>query len=88
MIIRLLLLWSIRLYWIFPYKPRRCCIFKETCSAHVYRITKDYGVKKGLNALYRRFKQCRGGYSFVMIDDKEFVLLKDHSLVDLHEMNV
>ncbi len=57
---KLLLLGLIHLYWsIIPKSIRRKCIFRESCSKHVYRITRDEGFKNGLNALLFRYKNCR-----------------------------
>lgn len=60
---RFILLFLIQLYWrIIPEDKRRYCIFEESCSRFVYRITATRGLIKGLKALRGRFKQCRPGY--------------------------
>lgn len=59
---RYLLLIAIRLYWLIPKKNRRCCLFKETCSKYVYRITRQQGLSAGIGALSDRRKKCRPGY--------------------------
>jgi len=58
------LLSAIELYWrlIVPERRRRC-IFRESCSLHVYRITRDQGVIKGVSAFAHRFRRCRGGFA-------------------------
>ena len=57
-----LLLGGIRLYWILrPIQCRRC-VFKESCSRHVYRVTESFGLGAGVGALYSRYRQCRPGY--------------------------
>jgi putative component of membrane protein insertase Oxa1/YidC/SpoIIIJ protein YidD len=58
------LLSAIELYWrlIVPDR-RRHCIFRESCSLHVHRITRDQGVIKGISAFAHRFRRCRGGYA-------------------------
>ncbi|NVN18027.1 membrane protein insertion efficiency factor YidD [Muricauda sp. HICW] len=59
---RLVLLIGIRLYWYFiPKSKRRCCIFRESCSQYVYRITSKNGFVHGLKAFRFRYSNCRGG---------------------------
>lgn len=59
-----LLLSIIKSYWaIFPKHKRRHCIFSESCSNYVYRITMDKGFFLGLFALRKRYYQCRPGYT-------------------------
>ena len=58
-----LIIFLIKLYWFLkPKNLRRKCIFHESCSNYVYRITIERGFWTGLNALKKRFRQCRGGY--------------------------
>jgi putative component of membrane protein insertase Oxa1/YidC/SpoIIIJ protein YidD len=58
------LLSAIELYWrlIVP-ERRRQCIFRESCSVHVHRITRDQGLVRGISAFVHRFRRCRGGYA-------------------------
>lgn len=59
----MLLILIIRLYWaIFPENKRRKCIFRISCSQHVYRTTKTEGLYEGLIALRYRFLNCRAGF--------------------------
>lgn len=68
------LLLIIRLYQTFiPKIFRGKCLFKESCSNYVYRITKEEGLKRGLKALKYRFLNCRPNY--YLIEDKGQVLL-------------
>lgn len=58
------LLLPIRLYWFaWPVRWNRGCLFRETCSHHVYRVTQERGASQGLLALFSRHRQCRPGYS-------------------------
>jgi hypothetical protein len=41
---------------------KRTCLFKESCSLFVFRITKDYGFIAGCKALSWRYRNCRPGY--------------------------
>ncbi|KQB99948.1 membrane protein insertion efficiency factor YidD [Pedobacter sp. Hv1] len=60
---KILLLLIIKLYWLtVPKNKRRKCIFKISCSQHVYHTTKKEGLFKGLSALKYRFRNCRAGY--------------------------
>jgi putative component of membrane protein insertase Oxa1/YidC/SpoIIIJ protein YidD len=53
----------IRAYWLlWPSKWRRRCIYKESCSRYVYRVTTSDGLAEGLRALQRRWRSCRQGY--------------------------
>ncbi len=54
------LLLFIKFYQTFtPKKFRGKCLFKESCSHFVYRITEKEGLKSGLEALLYRFHNCR-----------------------------
>lgn len=54
---------AIRLYWRFwPERWRRSCLFRESCSRHVYRMTTESGTIAGLAALRKRLRQCRPGF--------------------------
>jgi len=78
------LLSTIRLYWIiFPANKRRPCIFAESCSKFVYRITVEEGVCKGLLALRKRYCQCRPGYIIHKDENSDSfeLFLKDGSIV-------
>jgi uncharacterized protein len=56
-----LLLLGIELYWrLTPEHRRRSCVFRESCSRHVYRIARDSGVRAGVSALWHRSRRCRG----------------------------
>ncbi len=58
-----LLLLTIRAYWvIWPTQWKRKCLFKESCSRYVYRITLTSGMTSGIKALIRRSRVCRPGY--------------------------
>ncbi len=61
---RQLLLQPIRFYWhAWPHARRRCCVFRESCSRYVHRVTTERGLWAGLQALLQRFRGCRGGYT-------------------------
>ncbi len=57
------LLWVIRCYWrLVPDDQRRPCIFKVSCSKHVYQVALNKGLLAGLRALRFRIINCRNGY--------------------------
>ncbi|MCB0387772.1 MAG: membrane protein insertion efficiency factor YidD [Winogradskyella sp.] len=61
----------IKFYWFLKpvsLKPR--CIYHESCSNYVYRITLHKGFKFGLKALIKRYHSCRSGYYLFKIKDK------------------
>lgn len=61
---RFALLIPIRFYWwLIPATKRNNCLFRESCSRSVYRITKEKGFTAGCRALILRFKRCRPGYT-------------------------
>ncbi len=75
----------IRCYWlVFPEHKRRECIFSESCSRHVYRITKTKGFFHGSRAFLKRYKQCRPGYrlGYNSSNSQEEVILRDGSIVN------
>lgn len=58
-----LILLMIRLYWFFkPKNSKPKCIFRTSCSHHVYEITQKQGFLKGLKILIFRFRNCRYGF--------------------------
>jgi putative component of membrane protein insertase Oxa1/YidC/SpoIIIJ protein YidD len=59
---RWLLVLSIRLYRKLPNRFKRRCLFKETCSAFVLRVTIDSGFLAGCRAIRSRFSKCRPTY--------------------------
>jgi putative component of membrane protein insertase Oxa1/YidC/SpoIIIJ protein YidD len=60
------LLWLIKLYWwVWPSAHRRQCLFRVSCSRHVYLRTRRHGLMAGIQALQLRTQQCRpGAYAF------------------------
>lgn len=79
---RLILVLAIRCYWRFwPKRWRGSCLFKETCSKHVYRVAVELGARKALAALRFRFRTCRGGFLVVQQGGTPMLQLVDGSLV-------
>ncbi|WP_366914024.1 membrane protein insertion efficiency factor YidD [Niabella sp.] len=82
---RYFLLLIIRLYWLTPEKNRRRCLFKETCSRYVYRITRQQGLRAGLAALKDRRRKCRPGYYYI---NKNAVRMADCCIVPAELLNI
>ncbi|MRG48376.1 membrane protein insertion efficiency factor YidD [Chitinophaga sp. SYP-B3965] len=79
----------IHLYWLVPKRWRRACIFKETCSSHIYKIASEKGTIAGIRALRARIKKCRPGYSFYKTDDgTEWIILADSTVVNRNSTNI
>lgn len=78
------------MYWkLVPINRRRKCIFIESCSCHVYKISKTNGFVAGAKSFIQRFKQCRSGYTFFETPDgEEWVILKDLSVVNRTDTRV
>jgi len=57
-----LLIGVIHLYRSLPHCFKRKCLFKETCSLHVLRMTRESGFRMGIRNLRIRMAQCRTGY--------------------------
>lgn len=83
-----LLLFLIRIYWnLIPVSKRNICLFKESCSRHVYRITKEKGFIAGVNALKFRIATCRPQYELFKVDDMFILKLKNGSLIYENEIS-
>ncbi len=68
----------IQLYWfVVPESKRRSCLFRESCSKYVYRITSEKGFVEGIRAMKNRFQVCRAEYS----------LTSDNGSLTLHLCN-
>lgn len=77
-----LLLLSIRLYWRYtPPSRRRACLFRQSCSRHVYAATETGGAAVGIAALWRRFRQCRTPSGALFDGDSPRLLLADGATV-------
>lgn len=56
------LLGAISFYRRLPARFKRQCLFKETCSSFVGRVTRESGFLSGWRALRTRGSQCKPGY--------------------------
>lgn len=82
------LLMLIKIYWLtIPKSSRRRCLFQESCSSHVYRITKNEGLISGLKALKFRIRNCNSNYAIIKIDNKPVLISSSNKLFDESEIN-
>jgi len=83
--VKYLLLAAIRLYWaVWPRHLNRGCVYRETCSLHVYRVTHEGGFAVGLRALQSRVRACRPGYTVSTDETGLGLILRDGSFVAGH----
>jgi len=71
---RWLILFPIYVYWHAwpPFLKKRSCLFKESCSHFVFRVTADNGFVAGFKALMWRYRNCRPGYRIVSNAEGKF----------------
>lgn len=82
-----LLRFTIHIYWkLFSKRLGRTCIFKESCSRLVYRISIEKGFLEAIKVFKFRYLNCRSGYSFIQIDKKEFLITIESELIELNEI--
>ena len=78
-----LMLAVIKIYQIFiPKQFRGKCLFKESCSQYVYRITKEKGYRAGINALRYRINNCRGNYYLIESNGKILLITVRNEVVE------
>jgi len=71
----------IRLYWLIPKRFRRDCLYKESCSKHVYRIISEEGFSKGIRALKHRINTCQPHYKLIDVDGQRTLIHQNgHSI--------
>ncbi|WP_199140019.1 membrane protein insertion efficiency factor YidD [Pedobacter sp. ASV12] len=86
---KLFLLFIIKVYWaVIPKHKRRKCLFRVSCSKHVYEQTKAQGLCKGLMAFRYRFQNCRSGFQLFdsPIDGSRMMILPNTQLLQTHEI--
>jgi|GEM_PF-315221 len=77
---RFLILIPVYLYWhLWPAKwKHRQCLFRESCSHHVWRVTREEGFLPGWRALVYRYRNCRPGYRIQLTRDGTFEMVLVH----------
>lgn len=87
---KFILLFIIKIYWkIIPASRRRSCLFAESCSKYVYRVTKNKGFWNGLKAFRLRYKKCKSGYKigYNSIDGTTELHLADGTILKESEIS-
>jgi hypothetical protein len=83
--VRNLLLNAVRAYWLlWPRHLKRGCLYRETCSHHVYRVTLESGFAVGLRALRHRIRTCRPEYTVSSDESGVGLILRDGSFLPQH----
>ncbi len=82
-----LFMFIIKCYWHFypkKYKPK--CLYKESCSKHIFKKFKHEGLKAGLEAFHSRIQSCRPNYRFIEIDNEIVILTSNGKVITNNEM--
>ncbi len=83
-----LMLALIKAYRLFL-KPflNQTCLYRESCSVHVERITKEQGFRQGLRALTLRIENCREGYTILGTGEDLQLITRTRSIVPKEAIN-
>lgn len=82
------LLALVRIYWsLWPNRWKRQCLFRESCSRAVYRVTSTKGFRAGMSMLVRRIETCRSNFEVRAIDGTLRVCLCTGEIVPESEVN-
>jgi len=83
-----LLLIIIKSYWlIIPESRRSKCIFKESCSNHVFKKTRTKGLFSGLKALRFRYQNCRPGYCLIPAGNEMILITRQQNVFAQEEID-
>lgn len=82
-----LILAAIRAYWrLRPARLKGRCLFRESCSLHVFKITKNRGFGPGIKAMITRAAICRPGYHITTCGGTLGILAKNGRFVPEPEL--
>lgn len=81
-----LILFGIRIYWLLPKNLRQRCLYKESCSKYIYRISSEFGFFEGIKALKLRMKSCRPNYRLLDIDNHRVLICSNGETINEDEM--
>nr|WP_315027605.1 membrane protein insertion efficiency factor YidD [uncultured Chryseobacterium sp.] len=85
-----LLILIIKLYWAtIPAHKRRQCLFKTSCSQHVYAQAMAGGLFKGLKALKYRYENCRSSAALIQnpLTGKLQIILPNNQILNETEIS-
>ncbi|MFM7683658.1 MAG: membrane protein insertion efficiency factor YidD [Bacteroidota bacterium] len=78
----------IKIYWfMIPPTKRNQCLFKESCSKIVYRISQEQGFFSAIRTFYFRYKNCRSDYHLFLHNDQICLRTKENYILDNSEIN-
>jgi putative component of membrane protein insertase Oxa1/YidC/SpoIIIJ protein YidD len=78
-----LLLFVIRTYQTLTLKRfRRKCLFKESCSNYIFRITKQKGFREGMKAFNYRINNCRPGYFIIEKGGRKLLITNKKQVIE------
>ena len=73
--------------WLVPSEVRRVCLFRESCSAYVYRVAIERGACAAILALLKRSRQCAPGYSPLVTAAGISIVCRDGTVLPAHAVN-
>ena len=83
-----LIIISIKIYQtFFPKKFRGKCLFKESCSNHVLRKTREAGFSSGIKAFKFRYKNCKPNYQLSSKNGKTILITIANHVLEEHEID-
>jgi hypothetical protein len=85
---KILLLFLIKCYWkLIPLERRKLCLFSESCSKYVFRVTNERGIIQGLKALKFRVKKCNPNYIIIKVNNNFKLIFNDGSELNNKEIS-
>lgn len=79
----------IRGYWcLVAPNRRRTCLFRESCSAYVYRIAATQGAWRALGAARERLRRCAPGFSLAVLPEGLGLICRDGTIIHPAALNV
>lgn len=82
------LIFIIRIYQLyFPKKYRGCCLYRESCSNFVLRVTQNNGFIAGLKAFKYRWENCRSNYYLVKKEGYFLLITNDKRIIEEKDIN-
>ncbi len=62
-------------------------MFKESCSNHVLRKTRESGFNSGIKAFKFRYKNCRPNYQLSSKNGKTILITAANQVLEEHEID-
>lgn len=78
----------IKAYWlIIPPAKRNRCLFNESCSRIVYRVSLEKGLFPALRIFWFRYNNCRSDYHLFLHNNQIYLRTIKNNIVDHNEIN-